>query len=80
MEEAMAEEYKKDLHEQMVTYKKQKDEELRKQRDELTRKEREMRNRLNRQESAFNKTLQEEKVKLREVHGRRPQAIHLWRF
>jgi len=67
MEEAMAEEYKKDLHEQMVSYKKQKDEELRKQRDELTKKEREMMESLNRQESAFNKTLQEEKVKLREA-------------
>ena len=40
MEEAVSEEYKKDLQQKMMAYKKQKDEELRKYREENVRKER----------------------------------------
>jgi hypothetical protein len=59
MEEAVSEEYKKELREQMMAYKKQKDE-------DIARKEREMQQKALDQEAAFAKTLQEEKRKLQQ--------------
>jgi hypothetical protein len=56
MEEAVSEEYRKELREKMVEFKKQKEE-------ELIRKEQEFQQQLLRKESEFNRYLQEEKDK-----------------
>ncbi|MEO8583755.1 MAG: DUF2130 domain-containing protein [Flavitalea sp.] len=64
MEEAMSEEYKKDLHEQMVKYKKLKDDELKKQKDELSKKERLLEETVQKNEQDFATRLHDEKKKI----------------
>ena len=59
MEEAVAEEYKKELRDQMVAYKKQKDEEFQK-------KEKEYQELSSKKEQEFSLRLQEEKMKLQQ--------------
>ncbi len=66
MEEAVAEEYKRDLHDKMVLYKKQRDEELVKQKEENDRKEKKLRELLAKTEEDFNKRISEEKNRVRE--------------
>ncbi len=60
MEEAVSEEYKKDLREQMTVYKKQKD-------DELSRKEREWQDQSTKRETEYSQKLQQEKQQLRQA-------------
>jgi hypothetical protein len=60
MEEAVSEEYKKDLREQMFVYKKQKDE-------ELIKKEKEFQQAFQNKENEFSKKLQEEKISLQKT-------------
>jgi hypothetical protein len=55
MEEAMSEEYKKDLHEKMVLYKKQKDEELNRAREEMQRKEKGLQDLLSKTQEDYSK-------------------------
>jgi hypothetical protein len=76
IEEAMAEEYKKGLREQMAAYKKQKDEEafkreeeLHRQKDELTRRENEWKQQAQQRETEMSRQLQEEKGRLQETLG-----------
>ncbi|HEY4149904.1 MAG TPA: DUF2130 domain-containing protein [Chitinophagaceae bacterium] len=60
MEEAVSEEYKKELREQMTAYKKQKDE-------ELSRKEREWQDQSSKRETEYSQKLQQEKQQLRQT-------------
>src|ERR1700730_18186631 len=62
MEEAVSEEYKKNLREQMQAYKKQKDE-------EMVRKELELQQLSQKQEIEFSKRLTEEKTRLQQSLG-----------
>ena len=64
MEEAVSEEYKRNLRDQMVAYKKQKDDELEKQKEELVKKERSIRDTLERREQEFEKRLTDQKKTL----------------
>jgi hypothetical protein len=66
MEEAMSEEYKKDLHEKMVLYKKQKDEELNRAREEMQRKEKGLQDLLSKTQEDYSKKLSEERQRLRD--------------
>lgn len=65
MEEAVSEEYKRDLHEKMVKYKNQKDEELKKHREELEKKEKNLQELLSKTQEEYNRKLLEEKQKVR---------------
>ena len=65
MEAAVAEEYKKDLHNKMVTYKKQKDDEVKKHKEELEKKERTMQELLMKTEQEHARKLTEEKTQIR---------------
>lgn len=67
MEEAVSEEYKRDLHNQMVAYKKQKDDELKKHRDEIEKKEKNLQDQLSKAELDFNKKLVDERNRMREA-------------
>jgi hypothetical protein len=76
MEEAMAEEYKKGLREQMAAYKKQKDDEalgrekeLLRQKEELVRRENELKQQAQQREAEMDRLLQAEKERLRETLG-----------
>ncbi len=66
IEEAVSEEYKKELREQMLVYKKQKDEELAGRLEEFTRKEQELQELAQKQETVFSKRLAEEKIRLQQ--------------
>jgi hypothetical protein len=66
IEEAVSEEYKKELREQMLVYKKQKDEELAGRLEELTRKEKELAEQAQKQETVFSKRMAEEKIRLQQ--------------
>lgn len=66
MEEAVSEEYKKELREQMLAYKKEKDQELLKKQSEFNRKEEEFRQLAQQQEADFAKRWSEEKGKLQQ--------------
>lgn len=66
MEEAVSEEYKRDLREKMEMYKRQKDEELKKHRDDLEVKEKQFREQLSKSEEDLHKRMAEEKARLRE--------------
>lgn len=59
MEEAMSEQYKKDLREKMTTYIKQKD-------DEFAKREKEYQDQSSKKEQEYNQKLQEEKIKLQQ--------------
>lgn len=65
MEEAVSEEYKRDLRDQMVKYKKQKDDELKRQTDEIIKKERNLHDLLIKAEQEFNRKLSDEKNRIR---------------
>lgn len=66
MEEAVSEDYKRELREQMMSYKKEKDKEIQKQKEELANKEAELQQSLQKQEEAFNQKLNQEKLKLQQ--------------
>ena len=66
MEAAVSEEYKKDLHNKMVAYKKQKEEEVKKQKDELEKKEKSMQELLLKIEAEHARKLTEEKNQIRQ--------------
>jgi len=61
MEEAVSEEYKKELREQMVAFKKDKEKELLKKQEEFSRKEAEWQQSAQKQEAAFAQRMGEEK-------------------
>lgn len=65
MEEAVSEEYKRDLQEKMLNYKRQKDEELKRYKEENDRKEKQLQDLLSRTQDEYAKKLQEEKQKVR---------------
>ena len=67
MEEAVSEEYKKDLQQKMMAYKKQKDEELRKYREENVRKERTLQEQLEKKQEEYDKKLVEERTRIRQA-------------
>jgi hypothetical protein len=64
MEEAVSEEFKQELREQMVRYKKEKDQELAKKQDEFARRESELLQSSQRQEAAYAKKLEEERQRI----------------
>ncbi len=64
MEDAVSEEYKKELREKMTLYIKQKDEELRKKQEEFLRKEQSLLQQAQQQEAAFAGKLADEKLKI----------------
>jgi hypothetical protein len=66
MEAAVSEEYKKDLHNKMVAYKKQKEEEVKKQKEELEKKEKSMQELLLKIEAEHARKLTEEKNQIRQ--------------
>lgn len=66
MEEAVSEEYKKELREKMLAYQKQKDEEIRKQKEEFEKKERNLQEVLSKNEQELTRKLAEEKTRIRE--------------
>lgn len=66
MEEAVSEEYKRELREQMVSYKKEKDKEIQKQKEELATKETELQQLLQKQQAEFTRKLEQEKISLRQ--------------
>lgn len=66
MEEAVSEEYKKELRDKMISYQKQKDEEIRKQKEEFDRKEKNLQELLSKNEQELAKKLIEEKNKIRQ--------------
>ncbi len=65
MEEAVSEEYKKELREKMLAYQKQKDEEIKRQREEFEKKEKQLNDLFAKNEQELTKRLAEEKTKLR---------------
>ncbi|MBO9573380.1 MAG: DUF2130 domain-containing protein, partial [Chitinophagaceae bacterium] len=65
MEDAVSEEYKKELREKMLAYQKQKDEEVKKQREEFEKKEKSLQETLSRNEQELARKLAEEKNKIR---------------
>jgi hypothetical protein len=64
MEEAVSEEFKQELREQMVRYKKEKDQELQKKQDEFARREAELQQSSQQQEAAYAKKLDEERQRI----------------
>ena len=67
MEQAVSEEYKRELRAQMMSYKKEKDKEVQKQKEELVNKETELKKRLEKQQAEFDQKLTEEKIKLQQL-------------
>ncbi len=67
MEEAVSEEYKKELREQMLAYKKEKDREVQMKQDEFARKEQEFKQLAQKQETDFTKRWTEEKSRLQQT-------------
>ena len=65
MEEAVSEEYKRDLHNKMVAYKRQKDEEVKKHREETERKEKTMQELLLKTQQEHARKLTEERTQIR---------------
>ena len=66
MEAAVSEEYKKNLREQMMAYKKDKDREIQKQKEEFANKENELQLTLQRQEAEFSQKFEQEKIKVQQ--------------
>src|ERR1700733_6049412 len=64
MEEAMAEEYKKDLREKMQEFKKDKEKELQRRQEEFSLREQELLQQSQRQEADFTRKLNEEKQRI----------------
>jgi hypothetical protein len=74
---AMAEEYKRDLHNQMVIYKKEKEKEIQRQKEELAKKGLELQQLLERQQSEFNQKLTQEKIRIQQsVEETLRKSIH----
>ena len=67
MEQAVAEEYKRELREQMMAYKKEKDKELQRQKEELVNSQNELQQKLEKQKTDFDQRLTEEKIKLQQL-------------
>ncbi len=67
MEEAVTEEFKQELREQMVQYKKEKDQELVKKQDEFARREADLLQSSQRQEAAYAKKLEEERLRIQQA-------------
>lgn len=67
IEEAVSEEYKKDLQQKMVVYKKQKDEELKKFREDSEKKERDLQDQLQKTQHEYDKKLSDERNRLRQT-------------
>jgi hypothetical protein len=67
MEQAVSEEYKRELREQMMSYKREKDKEIQKQKEELANKETELQKRLEKQQAEFDQKLTGEKIKLQQL-------------
>ena len=67
MEEAVTEEFKQELREQMVQYKKEKDQELVKKQDEFARREADLLQSSQRQEAVYNKKLEEERSRIQQT-------------
>jgi len=67
MEEAVSEEYKKELREQMLTYKKQKDDEIQKREEAFSRKESDWQQQARQKELEMGRQLQEEKTRLQQT-------------
>jgi hypothetical protein len=66
MEEAVSEEYKQELREQMLEYKKEKDKELQKKQDDFARREQQLLQEAQNQEFEFAKRLGDEKLRLQQ--------------
>ena len=64
MEEAVAEEYKQELREQMLKFKKEKESELQRKQEEFTRREQELLQQSQQQAAAFTRQLDEEKLRI----------------
>jgi hypothetical protein len=64
MEEAVAEEYKKDLHDQMVKFKNDKEKEFQRKQEEMTRRENDLQQQARQQELAFAGRLEEERRRI----------------
>jgi hypothetical protein len=64
MEEAVAEEYKKDLRDQMLNFKKEKEKELQKKQEDFARREKELLQQSQQQETAFTQKLEEERRRI----------------
>jgi hypothetical protein len=64
MEEAVAEEYKKDLRDQMLNFKKEKEKELQKKQDDFARREKELLQQSQQQETVFTQKLEEERRRI----------------
>jgi hypothetical protein len=64
MEEAVAEEYKQELREQMLRFKKEKEGELQRKQEEFTRREQELLQQSQQQAAAFTQRLDEEKLRI----------------
>ena len=67
MEAAVSEEYKKDLHNKMVAYKKQKDDEVKRHREDLELKEKSMQDLLMKTEQEHARKLTEERNQIRQL-------------
>ena len=64
MEEAVAEEYKKDLRDQMLNFKKEKEKELQKKQDDFARREKELLQQSQQQETVFTQKLEDERRRI----------------
>jgi hypothetical protein len=64
MEEAVAEEYKKDLRDQMLNFKKEKEKELQKKQEDFARREKELLQQSQQQETVFAQKLEEERRRI----------------
>jgi hypothetical protein len=64
MEEAVAEEYKKDLRDQMMNFKKEKEKELQKKQEDFARREKELLQQSQQQETVFTQKLEEERRRI----------------
>src|SRR5258708_39976838 len=64
MEEAVAEEYKKDLREKMANFKKEKEQELQRKQEEFSRREQELLQQSQKQEAAFARQLEVERQRI----------------
>jgi hypothetical protein len=67
MEEAVAEEYKKDLREKMTEFIKEKEKEFLKKQEEFARREQELLQQSQKQEAVFTRRLDEEKMRIQQV-------------
>jgi hypothetical protein len=64
MEEAVAEEYKKDLRDQMLNFKKEKEKELQKKQEDFARREKELLQQSQQQETVFTQKLEDERRRI----------------